>query len=72
MNLKCKILGMSIFTRSSLDSSIRPALMASPEAYDFFMDVLKLDLTDLLLMFEQWVCARKPGKCLFVVYHAIG
>lgn len=55
-------LGLVLHTKGGSDSAIRASLSASLNVWVFFRDVLKLDLYDVLLNLELYVCTRREGE----------
>ncbi|KAJ7202705.1 hypothetical protein B0H12DRAFT_1243983 [Mycena haematopus] len=49
---------LAMFTRGNSEDAAMPVIVDSDQARQFFQQVLKLDVHDVVRMFEQWSCTR--------------
>ncbi|KAJ7270011.1 hypothetical protein B0H12DRAFT_1067443 [Mycena haematopus] len=52
---------LAMFTRGNPDDPAAPHFVDSDQARLFFQQVMKIDMYDVLLKFEQWSCTRDSG-----------
>ncbi|KAJ7114706.1 hypothetical protein C8R44DRAFT_880789 [Mycena epipterygia] len=54
--------GFAFFTRGHLNDAVMPTFVQSGDAIAFCVEVLKKPAVDILLLFEQWSCARGQAQ----------